>query len=212
MIISVAGEHQIRLAPELATVHLAVEVEGDEAGTVVAEAEDTTRDLLQRLAQLREAGAVERWTLEALTTTSWQAWGEQGRPGALRHRAQQLAEVVFTDFTALPTETSAWAAREGMVVRGVDWDVTEDTRRRHEAQVLAAAVEQAAERATVMARAAGRRQVDFLEIADPGLLSQPLAEQGVMMARMAKDGEEHTVQLSPAPVLLSARVQARFEA
>ena len=217
MIITVRGQHELRLDPEQATLQLSVEAEGDDPGEVTEQILHATRLVVDRLEELRAAGAtaVQHWVVDALITSAWHPWGADGRPQPLRHRAQQSLQVVFTDFVALAHEAAGWAAVPGLVIRRVDWSVAEHTRRRHEAQVLGAAVEDAGERAAVMARAAGRKQIEFLELADPGLLRDSGAADdppAPMMARRAsRDGVE-PVRLSPEPIVLSARVLARFEA
>ncbi len=76
------------------------------------------------------------------------------------------------------------------------------------------AVQDAAAKAFVLARAAGLASVRAIAIADPGMLGTPdNASGGGMMlasaARIMKSGGE-SLEFAPAEIEVSARVDARF--
>ena len=78
-------------------------------------------------------------------------------------------------------------------------------------------IEQARERALVMARAAGEAGVRFIQLADPGLMGEQSAQPEVLAAAapgrmrgaMASD-QLAGIELQPADLTVDVVVQARF--
>lgn len=218
MEITVAGTGSASLRPERATIHLTVGFEGPEPQGPL----DRTTDLLQRLqAELSRLKAAvpspTTWSaVLPIRTRSWRPYSDKGNLTALVYAAAAQLQVKFRDVAGLARFVETWAGVDGITVVGVSWTLTEATRQEQERQVLTRAVEQARDRARVIAAAAGAGDVRILEVADPGLLggdrhatSAPSAVAG-RATGSATSTTPGAVDLSPQDVELSAVVHARF--
>jgi len=134
----------------------------------------------------------------------------------MRYGAGASLSVKFRDFKALAHYAAELGGRPGVTLNGVGWSLTEVTKAKVEAEVLAGAVKRAHDRALVMAKAAGAVSIVAVEIADPGLLRDVVstAETGyhgaVTRGSAAGDGSED-IQLVPEDIEVSAAVHARFQ-
>lgn len=214
MIITVAGENEVRLSPERGTVRMSVTFEGDDRAEVADRTRSLGNEVLAHLKR-REAAdrsAVARVVVDAIRTSSWHPYNDKGEPLPLRHRALIPVEVEFSDFVALTDFAQHWGEREGVTIDGVEWALTDATRRAHTDAVLTAAVEDARSRAQVMAQAAGAGDVEFVDLADPGMLGLP--ERPIPAAAMMRSAKMDAggVELAPADIVIRAEVHARFQA
>ncbi|MDO5535762.1 MAG: SIMPL domain-containing protein, partial [Propionibacteriaceae bacterium] len=220
MQITVIGSHAWSLPPERATVHITVDVEGEERAATSREATAIVDALGRDLHRLRQGSdAPLTWyTVGPLATRSWRPWGPDGQPMATRFGASAILTAKFRDFAALSEVTGGWAEREGVQITRVAWTLTDATRTATEAAALTRAVEEARSRALAIAQAAGWSEVDVLEVADPGLLAghgggtpQP-AQAGGNLRMMAAKEDSSGGALAPEDVHGEAVVHARFEA
>lgn len=216
MQITVLGEATAAFRPERATVHLELGFEAPDQQTAVQRATVLANEFAAHVDELRGLHpAPVTWSaLLPIATRHWRPYSHDGAVLPMRHGAAASAKVKFQDFQALSRFIDVWGSREGVTVAFVEWNLTQDARRREEAAVLSRAVENARDRAQVMADAAGAGQVRFLEIADPGLLVDGAAEANygasAKMMRAAYDGGGEGVNLRPEDVELEAHVHARF--
>lgn len=223
MQITVVGSHTWSLAPERGTVHLLVDIEGDDRASTSRAAAEVVDALGHDLHRLRtgDDAPLTWYSVGPLVTRSWRPWGPDGQPLALRFGAGANLKAKFHDFAALAEVTGGWAEREGVQLTHVEWTLTDATRMAAEAAALTRAVEDARARALAIAHAAGWADVDLEEVADPGLLVAPTPMPGhgfvplsgsSMRAMAYKEDAAGGGGLAPEDVRGEAVVHARFRA
>lgn len=219
VIITVRGDSETRVIPELAVAHVAATADGPERGAVVeriaALAEPVRADLTARKA----AGGISDWSSQRVSVWADRPWNSEGRQLDPVHHAAVELTATFTDVLALSDWLNTIAAAEGLQVGTVDWRLTPETRARVEREVATDAVAAAVERATAYATAIGRATVVPIEVADLGLLGGghgPDSPTPRMFARaaMAVDavGGAPAVDFRPDDIVVTAAVEARFRA
>lgn len=208
MLITVEGRHGIELPAERATLHLDLQRTDQDRARALREVERRGSSLV---AEIRRLAEVEGHVVEAPRTWTEQRFDAQGEPVDVQHHASLSLQVVFRDATALSECTARWGEEPDVQLGHVTWELTATTRRRHEDEVTTAAVADARRRAAVMARAAGGGEPRLVELADPGLLGEG-ARQDRAVAGYARMAKAEAIELSPAPIVVSAVVHARFEA
>lgn len=224
MRISVVGTKQTSAAPERGTLMLQIGFEGEDRPTVTTQTRERVEAVLGLIRELEgRAPAPITWSSVAApfvhSYTNYD--GKGGRP-VLWHRSSVDVQIRFRDFPAL-SDTAALAGEwDGMSVHGVEWSLTQATRDRLQAEVLAGAVVEAKVRASAIAKAAGCSKVTAKEFADPGLLggadeSQRMYGGGPHVARAASlqaggYAGPGGYNLSPADIVVEAVLHARFDA
>ncbi|GAA1936430.1 SIMPL domain-containing protein [Microbacterium aoyamense] len=220
VIITVRGEHETRVAPEEAVVHLSVRAEGPERGPVVEQISALTAPLRDDLAARKLAGGVSDWSSQRVSLWANRPWNSEGKQLALVHYASVEVTATFTDIAALSWWMTEVAQRDGVQIDNLVWRLSPDSARLTEGAVASQAVRVAVDRATAYAAAIGLTTVTPLEIADLGLLGRgenpPQAPQPRMMA-MAKAsfdtaGGAPAMEFQPEDIVVSAAVEARFSA
>ena len=219
MRITVVGSHAWSIAPERGTVHLLVDLEGDDRAATSRSAAEVVDALGRDLHRLRQGSdAPLTWySVGPLVTRSWRPWGPDGQPMAPRFGASANLKAKFRDFTAMAEATTRWAEHDGVQVTHVEWALTDATRTTTEAAALTRAVEEARARALAIAQAAGWSDVELEEVADPGLLVAPPGVGPAPMAAgalrsMAFKDESAGGGVAPEDVRGEAVVHARFRA
>ncbi len=216
IIISVRGEAERRVAPELAVIHAAATAEGDDPASVSAAAASNAATVQRTLDDLRDAGVVASWSSGSVAIWSDRPWTGDGRAADPVHHASVEITATFTD----PEVLSAWvddvAKVDGIRISHVDWRLRDQTRTTVEREVAVGAVERAVERATAYASAVGRPSVEPQHIADAGLLGrdEPQAPSPMFAraAMRASDESGASYDLRPADIIVTATVEARFVA
>lgn len=221
VVITVRGEHETRIAPERAIVHLTIRAEGPERGAVVERMSALTEPVRDDLAARKAAGTVAEWTSQRVSVWSERPWNNEGRRLAPVHYATVDFSVTFTDFAVLSWWAGEVAEREGVQLGWIEWKLTPETRTSVERSVATEAVGVAVARAAAYAGALGLSDVAALELADVGLLDRqerpemtPAPRMMVAKASFAADaaGGGPAVQLQPEDIVISAAVEARFAA
>ncbi len=218
MQITVTGSARFAQPPELAALTLTAGFESADKAEALAR---TTQLLGELSARLHELAALDpspttTHAVLPIQTQSWRPYSDAGEAKPERHSATARVLVTFSDVGALAGFVDEVGGLPGVSVVDVAWSLTEATRERTEAAVLAEAGGRARVRATTIAHAAGALDVQFLEIADPGLLGEsrpPHEMQAVAFGRdglMAKGGAG--VALEPEDIVTTATLHARFEA
>jgi uncharacterized protein YggE len=213
--IAVTGRAEVRIAPELGAVALAVSGSGPHRDGVVQQIGGAHHDLLAEIRALEADSALDSWSAGQLRVWAHRPWNAEGKRLPLAHEARADVELVFTDLSRLGDWVSTAASREFVAIAGVDWRLTDATNRRVGQEAQRGAVADAVEKARVYADALGLGAPTALEIADHGLLStQPggPAPQGVMMRAAAYGGAQQTTEFVPADLVIEASVDARFSA
>ncbi|PZU40283.1 MAG: SIMPL domain-containing protein [Microbacterium sp.] len=219
VIITVRGEHETRVAPELGIADISVRCEGPSRGPVVERIAALAAPVRDELSRRQADGDVAEWSSERAAVWSERPWNNEGKQLAPVHHASVSFSASFSDFAALSWWLTAVSEREGVQVHTVVWQLTPATRRAVEAEVAAEAVRIAVSRATAYATAIDRGGVTPLEIADTGLLTRaetpPQAAPRMMRAAMMSSDAAGTgpgIDLQPQPIIVTAGVEGRFAA
>ena len=218
VVITVRGEHEARIVPERAVVHLSIVTEGPERGAVVERVAALTEPVRDDLISRRDAGAVTEWSSGRASVWSERPWNPEGRRLAPVHHASVELTATFTDFATLSWWAGEVAEREGVQLGWIDWQLTAETRTRVEREVATEAVQVAVQRATAYAAALGLGSVTALEVADAGLLTHdrdPGRPETMTAARaFAADGAGGgpALQFQPEEITVASAVEARFAA
>lgn len=217
VIITVRGEHEVRMAPERATIQAAVRAQGPQRAAVV--------DLVQRLAepvrtgitQRADAGTVLDWSSKRMAVRAERPWNNEGKRLAPVYHASIDFTATFAEASELSLWVSEVSAWDGVEIGWVNWHLTPETRALVEREVAAAAVRVAVARAEAYAGALGLSTVTAREIADVGLISngrpaQQVAapERGAAFAAMSD--ATPAMQFEPDEIVVSAIVEGRFGA
>lgn len=212
VVITVRGEHEVRVAPERALVTLSVALDGPDRDTVVSRTLGLADPVREALAARQSSGAVETWSSRRLAVRSERPWSGDGTRLALVHHASVDFSATFVDFAALSAWVGDVSVVEGVSIDGTQWILTPQTRARIEQEVAAEAVRIAVARAGAYATTLGLTSVQPIEIADAGLL----AEGGVAdaapkaMRAFAAPASPASLELQGDDISVSATVEARF--
>lgn len=216
-VITVRGTASEWLDAEVATVRIRVAGDGPEREPVYAAVTRTAAEVHAALAEL-EGGAVERWSSDRVHVRSHRPWNQDGRQLPPVYQAVVGAEARFRDPEALAAFIDRFATVEHVAIGGIEWDLSEETRRTAESRVREAAVRDAQEKAAAYAAAAGLGAPAPAAIADPGMLGEgsggpaapPFARMAAMDAFAAAPPEPAPLALTPDRIQVSADVDARF--
>lgn len=215
--IAVTGRAEEKIAPELGAVTLSVGAQGATRDDVYARTSAAHERLLTELRGLDASGALDTWSAGQLRIWSYRPWNSEGRQLPLVHQANADVEVIFTDLSRLGEWVGEAATASELTIGGVDWRLTDATRRRVQEAAQRGAVADAVAKARVYAAALGLGEPAPVELADHGMLSvQPLAAAAptALMMRTAADvgGGMPTTEFAPAQLVIEASVDARFTA
>ena len=215
--IAVTGRAEERIAPELGAVTLSVGAQGATRDDVFARTSAAHERLLAELRGLDASGALDTWSAGQLRIWSYRPWNSEGRQLPLVHQANADVEVIFTDLSRLGEWVGEAATTSELTIGGVDWRLTDATRRRVQEAAQRGAVADAVAKARVYAAALGLGEPAPVELADHGMLSvQPLAAAAptALMMRTAADvgSGMPTTEFAPAQLVIEASVDARFTA
>ena len=220
MDIAVIGRNRASTAPERATVHLTIACEADNPDTALQTTTVAVNEIHDGIRRLRhDPERPTTWSaVLPIVTRSWRPWNTDGTVNPLRHSAAAKVKVKFRDFAALALFIQEHGVNQFVKIENVEWALTRGTRNRLREQVLAAAVNDAVYRATVMAHAAGLTAVTIIEVADPGLLGGASAGPGPHAGATMRGAIGSAapgggpVDLVPEDVEIAAEVHARFTA
>lgn len=212
IVITVHGRSSERFPAEQATLRIAVAKDGerrDDVMALVADAAASVRDLIS------DAGdAVQSWSSDTARAWSERPWNQDGKQLDPIFHARVELVAVLSDAVALARLVDDSVLVAGVEISGIEWSLTDQTRRIAVARVRREAVSDAADKAAAFADALGMGKVRPLAIADAGMLdgsgqphSQPI---GVMRAAMASDSSG--MAFAPQPIEVEVIVDARFGA
>ncbi len=202
------------MAPEIAVARVAVQFDGPERTTVMARTSATSEALRLELEALAHSAAVSEWSSDQLAVWSARPWNDKGKQLDMVHHTSLTFRATFTDTAELCSWLSGVSERDGVRLNGITWDLTRETRTAVERDTAARAISETVERASAYAQAIGRRKVTPVQIADTGLLRDSAGPDALvpMMARAAAYSGDVEVKLAPEPVVITASVEAQFEA
>ncbi|MGB3953769.1 MAG: SIMPL domain-containing protein [Brooklawnia sp.] len=217
MEITVVGHSSRNVEPEVGVLHVRVGFEGQDKQEVV----QRTRAVAAAVTEFAEqhASAEDRVVVDALRTYSWAPTSTAGEVMADRWNAGIDIHVRAHRIAILQEIVDDVGTLAGTTISGVDWKLSDGTRRKLRSEVIADAVQDAVGRAKTIAAASGAGPVVIVEVADPGLLSSapgstpPLPAQPQMRSAAAGAfGAEQAVSLQPDTLEISETVHARFRA
>lgn len=213
--IAVTGRAEERIAPELAAVSLSVGGSGAARDDVTARTGRAHERLLAEVRQLEASGSLDTWSAGQLRVWSHRPWNNEGKQLPVVHQASADVEVVFSDLERLGSWVGEVATGDELTIAGIDWRLTDATRRRVQEAAQRAAVADAVAKAQVYASALGLGTPAPVELADHGMLSaqpMPAAPKAMMMRTAADLGGAPTPEFAPAELVIEASVDARFTA
>ncbi|WP_022891724.1 SIMPL domain-containing protein [Agromyces subbeticus] len=218
-VIAVRGTAEERIAPELGAVSLTVSASGAERDATLARTSDAHQRLIEGIRELEASGVLDVWSAGQLRVSSHRPWNNEGKQLPVVHQANADVEVVFTDLERLGEWVSTVSLGEFIGIGGIDWRLTDATRKRTQELAQRGAVSDAVAKAAVYAAALGLGAPTPAELADTGLLTaQPVPHGGsgermyAMRASADMSGGGGPAQFTPAQLVITASVEARFTA
>ena len=219
-VITVQGSASLKHAPERATISVTVAHDGPSRDTVFDETTQVSEAITTALKGLHDpaAGPVVTWSSDRVSVWSDRPWNNEGAQLPLVFHASIGIRATFSDFDALARWVEAVATTSGVTVGSIDWELLDATRDALVSEVRTKAVQDAASKALVYARAAGLTVVTAVAIADPGLLGSPdgppIAPAGGAPRMFAAKAMSDTTALTftPQELEVAAQVDARFAA
>lgn len=215
VIITVRGEHEVRVMPEHATVHLSVGFDGSDRAAVVERTLAAGAPVREDIEARGAAGDVVDWTSRRLNVSADRPWNSEGKRLAPVYRAGIDFTVTFSDISAMSEWVTELSVVDGVSIGQVDWQLTPQTASEVEREVATQAVGTALARARSYAEALGLSQITPLEIADRGLISAAeSAHPKVAMMRGAALAMDSTpgMEFQGQEITVSATVEGRFAA
>lgn len=215
VIITVRGEHELRVAPERATVHLTVAFDGPDRAQVAEQALLTGAAVREGLETRKSAGNVTEWTSQRLNVFADRPWNNEGRQLAPVHRASIDLTATFSDVSEMSVWVTELTVVDGVSIGHVDWHLTPQTEAAVEREVATRAVGVAVSRAGAYAEALGLSTVTPLEIADRGLLSEGSStppRAGMMRSAVMAMDSAPAMDFRGEEITVSATVEGRFTA
>ncbi|MGC5249548.1 SIMPL domain-containing protein [Gordonia sp. DT219] len=210
--INVRGSARENFTPERALVHLRAETSGAERDSVYRDAVAVQARLAGELDGLVGRSAVTTWSAGTVHVYSYRPYDKNGNRRDLVYTTDIGVDAEFVDVDELNRFIDVWAVEPGVSVDGIRWDLTEESRRRHEAQLRADAVGDAVLKAQAYADAVGRGRVVPVQLADPDMLADPSPVARGMMLAGAPSGADGgpALDLRARDIELSVQVDARF--
>ena len=214
--IAVTGRAEERMAPELGSVTLSIGAQGAVRDHVYGRTTAAHDRVLGQVRELEASGALDTWSAGQLRVWSYRPWNNEGKQLPLVHQASADVEVVFSDLARLGEWVGDVVTAIEVAVGGIDWRLTDATRRRVQEAAQRSAVADALAKARVYASALGLGEPTPVELADHGMLSvQPMpgAQKPMMMRAVAEiGGGPQGTEFAPAQLVIEASVDARFTA
>ena len=218
-VIAVRGTAEERIDPELGAVSLSIGVSEPKRDVALARTTEAHEGLIAAVRELEASGALDTWSAGQLRVWSHRPWTNEGKQLPLVHQTSAEVEVVFTDLERLGEWVSRVTTGDTVSMGGIEWRLTDDTRRRVQESAQRGAVADAVAKARVYAAALGLGVPTPVELADTGLLTaQPMTPAGgerMFAMRAAADmgaGAGSVTQFAPAKLVIEASVEARFAA
>lgn len=219
-IITVRGEHAAAYAPDIATLAINVNYDGDERRKVFDLSNRTAEDLRKRITGMHHEsrGPIVSWTSDSVRVWGDRPWNSAGKRLPVIYHSVINFTATFNDFDSLAQFIEAVAEIHGTTIGYLEWELTRENLTAVTNDVRSLAVQDAVAKATAYARAIGLSSVTPTAIADPGMLgNQPSVSgggYGLASARGLMVGGSDTPQLTlkPEDIEVSVTVDARFVA
>lgn len=224
VVISVRGDAEQLVAPDVGTVHCAIRTVADSKAAVLRDAAAAQDALIDDLTHF---GAVPftaeepkqpiAWLTHSATTELEYGFDEvSGRHGPTGNVVGVVAVMLYVrDFARRDDLDALLARHDRLDVQGVGWQVDADNPAWP--AVRAAAIQAAILRGRDYAAALGGSLLRIEQVADAGLLGETNAGRGegyavALSGRHASFDESHAPSLDPVPQTVVAVIDARFTA
>jgi uncharacterized protein YggE len=219
-LITVAASADTHHAPERAIVQLALGFEGPERQSVFEKTRQLHAETSEGLRALHGpvADAVTRWSADQVSVWGERPWSQDGAQLPPVYHATTSVRARFRDFSVLAEWIDSVAFRDGITVTGVDWALTSATHESLQAEARKTAILSARSKAQSYAEALGLSTIRPIAVADPGMLGDdraggaPVGVARFAAHEMAKSSGGGPLDLTPADVVISASIEARFAA
>lgn len=214
--ITVTGAAQRHLTAEVGTVTIAVESTGEQRETVLAQVSVAHTRLLADAERYVQSGAALWWRSPGVVTGAvWEWLPDKPDTRVRRFRASTTVAVRFSDVAAL----SGWLLDIGVApeleIRGIDWDLTDQTRDQTLAELRTTAVRDAVARAAGYAAAAGLGTPELTTLFEEGLRpgsADPGMPRPMKARAMMADAGGAALEVQPPDLVLEVEISADFEA
>ncbi len=217
--ITVQGTHIAWYDAERATVEVSAAFDGAKRDEVFARATRTAADVTAEIAPLHDpaAGPITWWSSDRVNVWSDRPWNNDGKRLPLVYHATIGIRAKFNDFDALSRFVEKLAIMDGVNVGAITWDLTDEHRKAVTDEVRRSAIQDAVQKASTYASAAGVGTPSVIAIADPGMLGDggggigpaPIMERMAFRAQ-AMDAGGAPLALSPEQIQVSTSVDVRF--
>lgn len=212
--ITVRGSATQHHPAERAVVNLAAAIEGFDKQAVFNQAVGVQEPVVGQLKELVDMHAVQTWSSDQVRVFSHRPHEPDGSRGEIIHVARVQVQAEFVDFERLSAFLDHWSGVEGVEIGTIGWDVTVKNRRLYEAEARKSAVDDAVAKAQSYADAVRRGKVVAVQLADPGMLSNPAEGSAPALLKAAgfsaAGGPE--LELTPEEIVIRVEVDARFRA
>lgn len=156
-IITVQGSHVAWFDAERATVEISAAYDGPQRADVFERATQTAADVTATITPLHDAaaGPITWWSSDRVNVWSDRPWSNDRKRLPLVYHAVIGIRAKFSDFEALGRLIEQLAVMDGVNVGGITWDLTDERRKAVTDDVRRRAVQDAVEKASTYAAAAG---------------------------------------------------------
>jgi len=211
-VISVRGEAQLEVEPEIAVVSITVQARDRDRRTVLDRLVARNKQVLDLAAGYGDA--VEK--TESGPASAYPELKKGDSERVSRYSGQASVRLTVRDFSVLGELVSRLATLELASVAGPWWSLRRNSPVYRQARIAAA--QDATVRAREYAEAFGGRLGELIEAADTGLLSSeataprpgPPRAYAMRAAAASMAAEEPSLELEPVRQTVSAQVEARF--
>ncbi|MCL2536277.1 MAG: SIMPL domain-containing protein [Nocardiaceae bacterium] len=221
--ITVTGHADRTFAPNRCVVHLNITFDGATRVEAAHPAAESAAALSAMLRTLDDDAArpLRRWSLDQVQHSRHRPYHPQGKKLPWSYQSTASGAVTFRDLAAVAAFVDEVSAIGGVNVAHLEWRLTRKAHARALARVRDLAVRDALAKAEGYTLSLGCKRIEAVALADPGMLNPgQRPDFGPPTARMmaasvpaqGADGDRPSIELTPAPILLSADVEARFEA
>lgn len=202
--ITVTGEGEAVVQPDLATINLGVTTQAPTAADAMAQNSTSQTAVMEALT----AAGIEPRDVQTsgLQLTPMMQYGENQPPKVTGYQAQNIVTIRVRDLAALGSTLDTIVTAGANEINGItfsrdDADAVQDEARRD-------AVADAQHRAEVMAEAAGLTLGPVLGMRDAVFSAQPMPEMGMMRAMDASAAKQ--VPIAGGELAMTAQIEMRF--
>ncbi|MGB3413836.1 MAG: SIMPL domain-containing protein [Microbacteriaceae bacterium] len=217
--IIVAGVSERTVQPEIVTIDLNLQQEGESRENCVREVTELHQRTVALLKERKTAGAIAEFSAGHIRSGSYQRWVSGDQPNVLTQYARSSITITYQNFETLAQDAVTFSENPLVQLQNFRWDVRKESRKALSAELRTEAVADAAERAALYASAAGIRVDSVHQISEPGLApsngNQPRPEMLRASADMQmKSGSSNgdSFDVVPPELTLEASIVVEYSA